>query len=73
MAWFPSMVLPVTVLLAVYPSGRLPSRWWRWPVAVCAGGLAILTVGATFSQDAYDDIAPGAAPLVLPDGGSFRS
>ncbi|WP_138759478.1 sensor histidine kinase [Modestobacter altitudinis] len=68
MLWFSSVVLPVTVLMAVYPSGRLPSRAWRWPVGAVCVGLAGLTVGSTLSQGAYDDIASGRAPLVLPTG-----
>ncbi|MGY1778658.1 hypothetical protein ACI8AV_22625, partial [Geodermatophilus sp. SYSU D00804] len=28
MTWLPSLVLPATVLVAFYPSGRLPARWW---------------------------------------------
>jgi signal transduction histidine kinase len=65
MIYLPSLVLPATVLLALYPEGRLPSRRWRWPVAAVVVGLTTLTLGATLSQEAYDDIAPGPAPLAL--------
>jgi signal transduction histidine kinase len=71
MLWIPSLVLPATVLVAVYPSGRLPARWWRWPVGAVSAGLLVLTVMASLTQGAYDDIASGPAPLVLPDGWWF--
>ncbi len=66
MTWLASIVLPATVLVAVYPSGRLPARWWRWPVGAVAVGLAVVTVLAALTQDAYDDIASGPAPVALP-------
>ena len=67
MLWLPSLVLPATVLVAVYPSGRLPARWWRWPVGAVCAGLLVSTVGGSLTQGAYDDIASGPAPVVLPD------
>jgi signal transduction histidine kinase len=68
MLWFPSILIPATVLVAVYPSGRLAARWWRWPVAAVSGGMAVLLLVGTLSQEAYDDIASGQAPVVLPEG-----
>jgi signal transduction histidine kinase len=66
MLWLPALVLPATVLVAVYPSGRLPARWWRWPVRAVWIGLVVATVVGSLSQSVYDDIASGRAPLVLP-------
>jgi signal transduction histidine kinase len=66
--WFPSVLVPATVLVAVYPSGRPVARWWRWPIGAVAAGLTVLTLVGTFSQEAYDDIASGPAPLVIPEG-----
>ncbi|SFP60229.1 Signal transduction histidine kinase [Geodermatophilus dictyosporus] len=67
MAWLPSLVLPATVLVAFYPSGRLPARWWRWPVAAVSVGLAVLTVVTSLTQSVYDDTASGPAPVDLPE------
>jgi signal transduction histidine kinase len=65
--WMSSLVLPATVLVAVYPSGRLPARWWRWPVAAVCVGLAVVTVLTSLTQSAYDDIVlSGPAPVDLP-------
>lgn len=68
MIWLPSIVLPGTVLLALYPEGRLAARWWRWPIAAVALGLLVVTVGSSLKRSAYDDIAPGPPPLSVPDG-----
>ncbi len=65
MIYLPSLILPITVILAVYPDGRLASRRWRLPVIATSVGLAAITLGAMLTQDAYDDIAPGPAPVDL--------
>jgi len=64
--WLPGLVPLTSVLLALYPNGRLPARWWRWPVGAAAMGIGLLTLGTTLHPDAYDDIAPGAPPLSAP-------
>ncbi|WP_156119222.1 GAF domain-containing sensor histidine kinase [Modestobacter caceresii] len=67
MAWLPSLVLPATVLVAIYPSGRLPARWWRWPVGAVAAGLAVLTALSTLDPESYDDVVRSRpAPVSLP-------
>lgn len=67
MVWLPSLVLPATVLVASYPSGRLPARWWRWPVGAVAGGLVVLTALSSLDPAAYDDVVRSRpAPVSLP-------
>ena len=68
MVWISSWVVPATVLVALYPTGRLPARWWRWPVTAVSAGLAVVTVSTGLTQGAYDDIAPGPAPVDLSGG-----
>lgn len=62
--WVPSMLLTPTIVLALYPNGRLPSRWWRWPVAGAATVMVLTVCAAAFDPRAYDDVAPGHAPAV---------
>ncbi|MFD4481691.1 GAF domain-containing sensor histidine kinase [Streptomyces sp. NPDC058471] len=62
--WFPSMLLTPTIVLALYPNGHLPSRWWRWPVAGSATMMALMVCVEAFDPQAYDDVAPGHAPAV---------
>ena len=68
MIYLPSLLLPLTVIVAVYPDGRLPSRAWRVPVVALSVGLTVVTVGVSLSAGAYDDIAPGPPPLELSEG-----
>ena len=60
--WIPGLVPLVSVLVAIYPDGRLPGPRWKLPVAAASTGIALLSVMALSSQDAYNDIAPGASP-----------
>ncbi len=56
--YLPGWLVPPTLLLALYPEGRLPSRWWRWPVGVAATAIVLLTVSVPFPiidpADAYN-------------------
>ena len=42
--FLPGWLIPPTLLLALYPDGRPPSRWWRWPIAGAAVSIAALTI-----------------------------
>ncbi|MFI1486715.1 sensor histidine kinase [Streptomyces sp. NPDC020747] len=60
--WIPSVLVTPTIVLALYPNGRLPSRWWRWPVIGVAVAISLPVLTMPFDPAAYDDIAPGHAP-----------
>jgi signal transduction histidine kinase len=64
--WLPGLLPLASLLLALYPDGRLPARWWRWPFAAAALGIALFTLATMFAPQAYDDVAPGPAPLTVP-------
>lgn len=65
--WIPSVLATPTIVLALYPNGRLPGRWWRWPVVGATVAIALPVLVMPFDPTAYDDIAPGhAPPAVLP-------
>jgi hypothetical protein len=58
------LLLPLpTLLLALYPNGRLPSRWWRWPVAAAALGIGLVTLASMLHPHPYGEIAPGPPPV----------
>jgi signal transduction histidine kinase len=60
--WFPSVLLPVAVLPAIYPSGRPTSRFLR--ILTVTGGLGLLTLvlrGAA-GPVSPSDFPPGVAP-----------
>jgi hypothetical protein len=59
-SWIPAILPAATVLLLLFPDGRLPSRRWR-AVAWCAGlGIALLFVTDSLSPGPLDDY-PGLA------------
>jgi signal transduction histidine kinase len=72
--WPAQLFLPATVLLVLYPTGRLPARWWWWVNWSAAVGMAFVAVGLATQPEAADDWWPGARPAVtlpMAVGGSF--
>ncbi|HET7518023.1 MAG TPA: histidine kinase, partial [Actinomycetes bacterium] len=64
--WFPGLAPLFNLLPALYPNGRLASRWWRWPVGAAALGIVLMMVALILSPGGYDDVAPGRPPLTSP-------
>lgn len=64
--WLPGLLPLASLLLALYPDGRLPARWWRWPFAAAGLGIALLTVTMMLAPEAYAEVASGLAPLRAP-------
>ncbi|MDH6513728.1 signal transduction histidine kinase [Streptomyces sp. SAI-135] len=63
----PGWVASATLLVALYPDGRLAARWWRWPVGAVVAGTVVLTFLSLFDSHAYGDLFPGLpAPLSMP-------
>ncbi|HEY6748856.1 MAG TPA: histidine kinase [Mycobacteriales bacterium] len=60
--WVPGLLPLVSVLLVIYPDGRLPGPRWRWPTAAATLGIAMLTVAMT---NGYHDVAPGPPPATV--------
>src|SRR4051794_39029306 len=57
--WLPAVLVPVTVLPAIYPTGRVPNRFWGWQVRVALLGIGLLVLTAMISQDPIDDTVAG--------------
>jgi signal transduction histidine kinase len=64
--WLPGLAPLFNLLPALYPNGRLASRWWRWPVGAATAGIVLMTVALILSPGGYDDIAPGQPPITSP-------
>jgi hypothetical protein len=61
--WAPSVVLPTSLLLLLFPDGQLPSRRWR-PVAWTAAGiLATVMVANALAPGPLDSLPQFANPL----------
>jgi signal transduction histidine kinase len=46
--YLPGWLIPPTLLLALYPDGRLPGAWWRWPVGTAILSIVILMLCIPF-------------------------
>src|SRR4051794_39288746 len=57
--WLPAVLVPVTVLPAIYPTGRVPNRFWGWQVRVACLGIALLVLTVMIGQDTVDDTVAG--------------
>lgn len=57
--WLPAVVVPVTVLPAIYPTGRVPNRFWGWQVRIAFLGIGLLVLTAMISQGPIDDTVAG--------------
>jgi hypothetical protein len=62
-SWIPGFLPLLTLLLLLFPDGRLPSRRWR-PVAWLAGaGMVLLIVGYAFAPGRLEDYPRVENPL----------
>lgn len=65
--WFPSLLLPFTVLPQVYPDGQPVGPRWRWLLLLTVMGLAAVTLALAASPDNVDDYVEGATlPIAWP-------
>lgn len=53
-----------TVVLALYPDGRLPGKWWRWPVGAVIFGIVLLIGQPRHQRETY--IAVVLLALIAP-------
>ena len=57
--WLPAVLIPITVLPAIYPTGHPPSRFWRWHVRLSFVGIGLLVLTAATTQGGIDDTVAG--------------
>jgi signal transduction histidine kinase len=57
--WLPAVLIPVTVLPAIYPTGRVPNRFWGWQVRIALLGIGLMVLTAMISQGPIDDTVAG--------------
>lgn len=66
--WIPALVLPATLLLNLYPDGRVAAPFWRWVnwVTVAAMIVATVAVGTSLST-IRQDLTTGRPVVTLPE------
>jgi signal transduction histidine kinase len=58
---FVAALFPIPMLLAVFPTGRVPSRRWRWFPPALSVGFALLAIGSILKAGPID-VNPGVQP-----------
>jgi signal transduction histidine kinase len=67
--WIPATILPVTLLLLLFPDGRLPSARWR-PIGWAAGlGIAAYTLSVALHPRPPIEPNPAPNPFGIPGAG----
>jgi signal transduction histidine kinase len=58
--WIPALLIVVTILPVLYPTGHPPSRFWRRHLAVATIGIGSLVTAAALASVRFDDSVRGA-------------
>jgi signal transduction histidine kinase len=62
--WIPAAALPATLLLNLYPDGRVAGRFWAWVNRATVAAMAVATVAAGTHLDVAREDFSGARPVV---------
>ena len=63
--WMPAIFLPTTLVLLLFPDGKLPSRRWRPVVWMILLGMAMAMIGRALHPGPLDSWGPEVNPLVF--------
>jgi signal transduction histidine kinase len=65
--WIPALVLPATLLLNLYPDGRVAAPFWRWVNRVTVAAMIVVTVAVgTSLSNIRQDLTTGHPVVTLP-------
>jgi signal transduction histidine kinase len=62
--WIPAVALPATLLLNLYPDGRVAAPFWRWLNRVTVAAMIVVTIAAGTSLSVARQDFTGARPVV---------
>jgi len=63
--WMPAIFLPTTLVLLLFPDGKLPSRRWRPAAWMILLGMAMVMIGRALHPGPLDSWGPEVNPLVF--------
>jgi hypothetical protein len=69
--WLPSMVLPGTFLVLLFPNGRPASRRWWWAAWLAVAGTSLKTVSEMFLPGALAEASNVTNPFGVESAGSL--
>ncbi|MGZ5345895.1 MAG: sensor histidine kinase [Actinomycetota bacterium] len=64
--WIPSVALPATFLLLLFPDGHLPGPRWRWFARVLAIGMVSASIGIIFTGGEIEGYPGVDNPIAVP-------
>lgn len=64
--WIPSVALPATFLLLLFPDGHLPGPRWRWFAWVLAIGMVSASIGIVFTGGEIEGYPGVDNPIAVP-------
>jgi signal transduction histidine kinase len=62
--WIPAVALPATLLLNLYPDGRVAAPFWSWVNRVTVTAMIVATIAAGTSRSVARQDFTGARPVV---------
>jgi signal transduction histidine kinase len=62
--WIPAVALPATLLLNLYPDGRVAAPFWAWVNRVTLAAMIVATIAAGTSLSVVRQDVTGARPVV---------
>jgi len=66
--WIPAVLLPVLLLPPLYPTGGLPSGFWRWHARLSLVAIVVVVLAGSTTQGGIDDTVQTARlPFDAPD------
>jgi signal transduction histidine kinase len=64
--WIPTVAVPTTFLLLLFPDGHLPSPRWRWFARILGAAMVAGSIGIAFAAGELEGFPGVASPVGVP-------